>query len=306
MSALPSRSDIAGTPSNAAAKTALGALFDFVAQRFASGTSGAGTATDSELQTTRRSLQVGLRGFLHGLTLSTAGSSATFTVAAGEAADSTHLRLMVLSSAISKTTSAWAVGTGNGALDTGAIANNTWYHVHLIERTDGTLRDVLVSLSATAPTMPSGYTYARRIGSLRTNGSAQWTKFVQDGDLFHWDAPVLDVSSSNPGSGAVTRTLSVPTGVNVEAFGHVQTYDSGTPNIVTLLSDLAISDIAPAVNGASLGQSNTQVTAVAVMAPWRVRTNTSAQIRSRISASGSGTTLLISTHGWYDRRGRSA
>ena len=43
---------------------------------------------------------------------------------------------MTLAAAISKTTSAWAVGTGNGALDTGTIANSTWYHVYVIERTD--------------------------------------------------------------------------------------------------------------------------------------------------------------------------
>jgi hypothetical protein len=71
-----------------------------------------------------------LRGQLWGLTLSTAGASATFSVAAGEAADSTSVDLMVLPSSISKTTSAWAVGTGNGGLDTGAIAASTWYHAH--------------------------------------------------------------------------------------------------------------------------------------------------------------------------------
>ena len=48
------------------------------------------------------------------------------------------------------------------------------------------------------------------LGSMKTNGSAQWTKFIQDGDLFQWDAGVQDVAATNPGTSAVTRTLTVP------------------------------------------------------------------------------------------------
>jgi hypothetical protein len=87
-----------------------------------------------------------LRSYLAGLTLSTAGSSATFSVAAGVAADSTNADMMTLSGSISKTTSSWTAGSGNGALDTGAIANNTWYHAYLIKRTDTQIVDVLISL----------------------------------------------------------------------------------------------------------------------------------------------------------------
>ena len=35
------------------------------------------------------------------------------------------------------------------------------------------------------------------LGSMKTNGSAQWTKFVQDGDLFQWDAGVQDVAATS-------------------------------------------------------------------------------------------------------------
>lgn len=65
MSALPTRTDISGTPTNAAAKSALTALFDFVAQRLAYGTSGAGTASAVELALARNSLQVPVYNFLH-------------------------------------------------------------------------------------------------------------------------------------------------------------------------------------------------------------------------------------------------
>jgi hypothetical protein len=55
-----------------------------------------------------------LRGYIAGLTLSTAGGSATFTAATGEAADSTNADLRRSSPALAKT-AAWTVGAG-GAL----------------------------------------------------------------------------------------------------------------------------------------------------------------------------------------------
>lgn len=65
MSSLPTRTDVSGTPNNATAKLALAALFDFIAQRLAAGTSGAGTATASELASSRESLGVPMPNWLH-------------------------------------------------------------------------------------------------------------------------------------------------------------------------------------------------------------------------------------------------
>lgn len=62
MSSLPTRTDISGTPTNATAKSALASIYDFIAQRFAAGTSGAGAATAAELQTARESFGVGSIG----------------------------------------------------------------------------------------------------------------------------------------------------------------------------------------------------------------------------------------------------
>ncbi len=58
----------------------------------------------------------------------------------------------------------------NGAvnrLDTGTIAIDSWYAIWTIAKTDGTTGG-LASLSATAPTMPAGYTYKARVGWVRT------------------------------------------------------------------------------------------------------------------------------------------
>jgi hypothetical protein len=139
-------------------------------------------------------LSVAVLNYISGLTLSTAGSSATFGIAVGAAADSTNASLMYLSSAYTKTTSAWAVGSGNGSLDTGAIAASTWYFVWLIQRPDTGVVDVLISLSATSPTLPTNYTLKRRIGAMYSNSSSQWRSFRQLGDYFFWTLPVMDIN----------------------------------------------------------------------------------------------------------------
>jgi hypothetical protein len=250
-----------------------------------------------------------IRSHLAGLALSAAGSTATFGVAEGMAVDSTNAAFMSLASAYIKTTSAWAVGTGNGAMDTGTVANSTWYHVHLIKRVDTGVVDPLFSLSATAPTLPANYTLFRRIGSMKTDGSAQWVKFIQDGDRFTWAAPVLDVNANNPGTSAVTRTLSTPLGVRVQAnltvIGEGNAF-AGPGGVY--ISDLSATDAAASSTNSSVFSylsPNTTIDAI-LGAQVSVMTDTSSQVRSRIQISSANVTLYMSTIGWIDRRGRDS
>jgi hypothetical protein len=243
-----------------------------------------------------------LRAYLAGCTMSTAGSSATMSIAAGIAMDSTNAAMMTLA-ALGKTTSAWAVGTGNGGIDTGAIANSTWYHFYVIRRPDTGVVDVIFSTSASAPTLPASYTQYRRIGSGKTNGSAQWTKFVQVGDEFLWDVGVLDVNSTTQSSTAVLYTLSVPTGVQVQAFYNAISSDAGTPSLLFTSPDE--SDQAPSATAAPLNSVNGISNATGnTGGEYRTRTNTSAQIRVRATASVAF--FRIATRGWVDARGRNA
>lgn len=248
-----------------------------------------------------------VRSYLAGLILSTAGSSATFSVAPGVAVDSTNVQMITLAAALSKTTAAWAVGNNNGSLDTGTIANSTWYHVFLIERTDLTVADVLVSLSPSAPAMPANYTFFRRIGSLRTNASGQWTYFHQLGDEFLWDVPVADVNGVvNQGTTAVLRTMTVPAGVQVKGLFSGGVIDSAANTADRLyISSPDVADTAPGVSTFNFGQSNAAVSQQ-VWIMFSVRTNTSAQIRTRNETGSSTQQLFINTQGWIDRRGRDA
>lgn len=255
-----------------------------------------------------------LRSYLAGLTLSAAGSSATFGIAAGQCADSTNTVLMTLAAALTKTTSAWSAGSGNGSLDTGTIANSTWYHVYLIQRTDTGTVDALVSTSVSSPTLPSPYTLKRRIGSMKTDGSAQWVAFVQDGDLFQWSTPPHDINNSNnPGTSAVLATLSVPLGLNVQVnVRFILNNLSNVSAVAAVLSDPATSDVTPSVAGAGSNLTDTPSTASASSnvsqagARYLVRTNTSQQIRYRLNTSSTNISVDAYTVGWIDSRGKNS
>ena len=248
-----------------------------------------------------------LRSYLSGLNLSTAGGSATMSIAAGQATDGTNAALMSIG-AFSKTTSAWVLGSGNGGLDTGSISTATWYHFWLIQRPDTGVVDVLISLSASAPTMPANYTLKRRIGSGLTDGSSHWTAFTQDGDLFQWNTLVADVSSTNPGTSAVTNTITTPTGVNTTALiqAVISTTNAGS-GCLAYFSDLATTDSAPSTTLTDVSVALNAATGSQIVASrLSVRTNTSAQIRSRFSFSDAGLIVKINTLGWIDSRGRNS
>jgi hypothetical protein len=119
-------------------------------------------------------------GTLYGLTLSNNSSDATndIDIAVGSARSSDDSANMDLLSALTKRLDAsWAVGSGNGGLDTGSVGNNTYY-IWLIKRSDTGVVDALFSTSATAPTMPSNYDLKALIGyfvrASSTNGKPVW------------------------------------------------------------------------------------------------------------------------------------
>jgi hypothetical protein len=241
------------------------------------------------------------KGHLFGLTLSTAGSSTTFSVAAGVASDSTDVALLSLGSSMNKTTAAWLVGTGNGSLDSGSIAANTWYHVYLIYRADTAVTDVIVSTNATAPSLPASYTLYRRIGSIRTDGSNNWLQFVQTGDRFIWSAPVGDVNTTI-GTTAALQTLTLPLGITTTAMMNATcTVASGQAGVV-ISSPLVATQVAntPVGNMNLVGAGSALLGGTALA----IDTNTSSQVRAVALAAGTG--LFITTTGWIDTRGRLA
>jgi hypothetical protein len=109
-----------------------------------------------------------VQGAFKNLQASATGLSANVSVTADEiaveAAANAYQTLRTVNLTIAGTT------VGANGLDTGALAASTWYSVWVIW--NGTTTAGLLSLSATAPTMPSGYTHKARVGWIRTDGTA--------------------------------------------------------------------------------------------------------------------------------------
>lgn len=241
------------------------------------------------------------RSFLSGLQMSTAGSSASFSVTAGQAADSTNVVMMTLPAAMTKSVLAWSVGSGNGGLDTGAIANNTWYHVHLIATAAGAT-DILYSLSATAPNLPSGYVYFRRLGSVRTNGSLQWILFSQNGDEFLWSVPTNDINTAGLGTTPTLYPLTVPPGLKVTARlrGYMTNGSTACNILINSPDEASCAQDVPFGNVTATANSANAIFEFTV----DVRSDVNGNIRA-VSGAAS-TTFVAVTYGWIDRRGRDA
>lgn len=71
--------------------------------------------------------------------------------------------------------------SGAGGLDTGTKANSTWYAAYLIYNPTTATLQSLCSLSATAPTLPTGYTDFARLGWVRTDSSGNLLRTIQYG-----------------------------------------------------------------------------------------------------------------------------
>lgn len=317
-----------------------------------------------------------------GLTLSAAGSTATFGIAAGQATDSTGAALMSLASAYTKTTSAWAVGTGNGALDVGTIENSKWHTAYLIRRTDTNVDDVLISLapgknatvtisqaspgvvtwtnhglqantpvvftttgalptgltagtqyyvktvstvstftvSATQggsainttdagsgthtgtanPVMPTSYTLFRVLGAMKTDGSAQWVKFLQINDTFFWDVSVLDVDGSSGTSPYLSALASVPIGRKVGAMISGWLRSAAATNTVLISDpDLTLARDVPEGTNTAIVQANSGLASY----ECPVWTDTAAQVSIECSDT-TPTSFKLVTRGWIDPRGK--
>lgn len=238
-----------------------------------------------------------LRGVV-GLTLSNNSGDANndVDIAAGRAlADgATGLTgatdMMTLVAALTKRSdAAWAVGTGNGGMDTGTKPASGTLHVWLIKRPDTGVVDALFSISATSPTMPANYTLKRRIGAVLTS-SSNIRPFKQDGDFFRHDSDIADVSTT--AHSRTIRPLTVPTGIRVRvqitlsftctSSGSAAVYETGSTNC-------------------SLNLAVTLNTAYAGSAA-ELFTDTSGQIDT--SATGGTVGFNIYTAGWIDRRGK--
>jgi len=246
-------------------------------------------------------------GHIYGLTMSNNGSDATNDIdfATGNCRDSTDRTDMYVHTGYTKRSDAtFVAGTNQGMLDTGAIGNNWYYTYVILKDADGSY-DFLCSLSATAPTMPSGYTYFRRIGAfLRTAGAI--VAFTQIGNEFLWKRMKPDVSSGGPSANNL-YVLSVPLAINALAKVAVAVVDT-TPAARTYVAVLSPDQTDPTSAGITeftfIVEESGAGTPAADSIFADVRCNTAGQIRVIVTTTTADHTLFVNTHGWIDTRGQ--
>lgn len=243
-------------------------------------------------------------GHLWSGTISNNAGDATndIDVAAGQACDSTGAVNIIWAALIKQLDAAWAAGTNAGMRDAGSIADGTWHIFAIKKDSDGT-GDILASTSATAPTMPAGYTYFRRIGSIIRITTI--LAFTQVGDDFYLTTAVSN-STSNPGTTDTPFTLTVPTGIRVKPYFHINT--AGVSN--TMAMSIRIPDIGPTeAPSNSDANANWGITANGTnvtrfnVSQHLLYTNTSGQINLDLSATSSAA-FEVKSYGWQDSRGR--
>lgn len=112
--------------------------------------------------------------------------------------------------------------SGAGGLDTGSEASSTWYYFYIIYDSTNLTVNGLFSLSASSPTLPTGYDYYRVVGAVRNNGSSNFINFFQAGENV-WIDPQNVFNGQAGSTSYVTQSISTyvpPVAVGVKwTFG---------------------------------------------------------------------------------------
>src|SRR3990172_6812314 len=160
------------------------------------------------------------------------------TVAVGECVDDGGTENMVLASAITKQIdAAWAVGTNQGGMNTGAVANDTWYEVHLIKRTDTGVVDVMFTTTANRSTLPTNYTKKKEVSAPGTAPATTRTLTAAPSTIARFRASCLGNTAVNAANAIVfselVETDTAPTTTNgfnsigsgdfaIQGAGHIE------------------------------------------------------------------------------------
>lgn len=133
----------------------------------------------------------------------------------------------------------FATGTGNGGLDTGSKANNTWYHCYVVQNPSTGANDRCFSTSASGPggaVTSAGFTNFRRVGSVLTDSSGNIKAFFQFGDDFFWVDTTLDFNLTTISTSGALVTVSTPLGVATIAKHYWWLNSNGNNNFILVYS----------------------------------------------------------------------
>jgi hypothetical protein len=241
--------------------------------------------------------------------------------------NSTNIALFELVTALTKEiNNTWAEGNLAGGLASGlTLSNNTWYHVFMLAKPNGEVDAgfdtsiTATNLLADAAVQFAGYTYYRRIWSLRTDGSANIYDYYQVYDTAYWVTPTNVNFTVPPTASPVTITstftIDVPPDIRVEAIINYFVGSSSGNNPLHYAGILHLTEIpymTPSITynnppGASVGgrAGTTGEDYATVQGQVHMMSDTSQQLRSvAYLEAGTNTDLDVglNTVGWRDRR----
>lgn len=241
-------------------------------------------------------------------------TATTMTVSAGKCTNSTNLNdisvgLPLNVAATQTGTEPVADGTGavtintaaNGAagLDTGTMANNTFYAVYAIgDSYGGNPGSAMISANLSAPLLPAGYDMYFRIGFIKTNGSAQILPFRQDGsglDRWMWyDAAIAtDITA---GASATFAAVNCSAGI-----------PANTPtmaNFLCLFTPTAADDtleLRPGASSATSGYARASGAVAAVVETVNLVCPTDSPNTNAIDYKVTGSAVAISVQAYLDQ-----
>lgn len=257
-------------------------------------------------------------GSIFGLTLANNGANPTTRIdfAAGFCRDSLNGVGIVLAAGLTKRLdAAWVAGGGNGGRDTGALANGQTWHCYVIYNPATLAVDGLFSQSATAPTLPAGFTKFRRLGAVVLDAAATTIrKFRQTGDYFEYETRSTDYAAQANGGGVATlRSVAVPVGIKVRGRFYFQS--TGTANTTAYLSGIYDPDfgVPPAFGGAAQRAAIRRVAAYqqasaidlsyGTVDNYPCFTDTTGKVYT-FSSDNAGDVIALGVVGWEDTRGK--
>lgn len=246
--------------------------------------------------------------YINGLKLAYA-SATTMTVSAGRCSNSTNVNDisvgLPLNVAATQTgtepvddgTGAVTINTaatGAAGLDTGAMANDTFYAVYAIGDSYGIEPgSACISANLSAPLLPAGYDMYFRIGFIKSNGSAQILPFRQDGcglDRWMWyDAPIA--TGITNGSSATYASVDCSASLPAATPTMVNFYCVFTP---TGTNDKLV--LAPGTSTSTLGYATLSGTGAAVTGNLVCPTDSPVTDAVDYKVTGASTAISVSAY----------
>ena len=251
--------------------------------------------------------------YINGLKLAYA-SATTMTVSAGRCSNSTNandisvglplnvaatqtgvLPVAAGSGAVTINTAA----TGAGGLDTGAMANSTFYAVYAIGDSFGVEPgSALISANLSAPLLPGGYDMYFRIGFIKSSGAAAILPFRQSGcglDRWMWyDAPIA--TSITNGSSATYAAVDCSASLPAATPTMVNFYCAFTP---TAGDDTLV--LAPGTSTSTLGYATLSGSVAAVVKTGNLICPTDSPVTDAIDYKVTGSATAISVAAYLDQ-----